>query len=249
VIYLVIPCFNEAKRLQVSYWERIITSTNLDNVTFLFIDDGSSDGTFEVLNGFTKYNRVETIFLDVNAGKANAIRTAFQKILEMSFFDCDLIGFIDCDSSFDAEEVISILSRLENQSKHFDAFFYSRVKLSGSQIRRSEIRHVISRIIYTFIARGWNWAPYDTQSGFKVFRNSDVMKDVVSTPFRTRWFFEIEFMNRLSMSIGSQLNIKEIPLHYWQERSGSKIKARKYLSIFREILIARRFVKQMSSFN
>jgi glycosyltransferase involved in cell wall biosynthesis len=249
MIYLVIPCFNEAKRLQVSYWEKVITAPNLDNTKFLFIDDGSSDGTFEVLNRLTKYSRVEAVSLGINVGKANAIRSAFQKILEASFFDCNLIGFIDSDSSFDAQEVIDILSCLENQSKLFDAFFYSRVKLSGSQIRRSEIRHVISRIIYTFIARGWNWAPYDTQSGFKFFRNSDVMKDVISTPFRTRWFFDIEFMNRLSMSIGSQLNIKELPLHYWQERSGSKIKARKYLSIFREILIARRFVKQMSSFN
>ena len=249
MIYLVIPCFNEAKRLQVPYWEEIITAPNLDNTKFLFIDDGSSDGTFEVLNGLTKYSQVEAVSLGINAGKANAIRSAFQKILETSFFDCDLIGFIDSDSSFDAEEVIDILSHLENQSKYFDAFLYSRVKLSGSQIRRSEIRHVISRIIYTFIVRGWNWAPYDTQSGFKVFRNSDAMKDVVSTPFRTRWFFDIEFMNRLSMRMGSQLNIKELPLRYWQERSGSKIKARKYFSIFHEILIARKFVKQMSSFD
>lgn len=248
MIYLVIPCFNEAKRLQVPYWERIITAPNLNNTKFLFLDDGSSDGTFEVLNGFTKYSRVEAVSLNFNSGKANAIRSAFQKILATSFLDCDLIGFIDSDSSFDAQEVIDILSCIENQSKVFDAFFYSRVKLSGSQIRRSEIRHVISRIIYTFIARGWNWAPYDTQSGFKVFRNSDAMKDVVSTPFRTRWFFDIEFMNRLSMRMGSQLNIKELPLRYWQERSGSKIKARKYFSIFHEILIARKFVKQMSSF-
>ena len=249
MIYLVIPCFNEAKRLEVSYWRKIITAPNLNNTKFIFLDDGSSDGTFEVLNGFTKYSRVEAVSLSVNAGKANAIRSAFQKILETSFFDCYLIGFIDSDSSFDAQEVIDILSCIENQAKVFDAFFYSRVKLSGSQIRRSEIRHVISRIIYTFIARGWNWAPYDTQSGFKVFRNSDVMKDIISSPFRTRWFFDIELMNRLSMMMGSQLNIKELPLHYWQERSGSKIKARKYFSIFREILIARRLVKQMSRFD
>ena len=249
MIYLVIPCFNEAKRLEVSYWEMIITAPNLDNTKFLFLVDGSSDGTFEVIKGFTKYSRVEAISLSINLGKANAIRSAFQEILETSFLDCDLIGFIDSDSSFDAQEVIDILSGIETQPKVFDAFFYSRIKLSGSHISRNEIRHVISRIIYTFISRGWNWAPYDTQSGFKVFRNSNVMKDIISTPFRTRWFFDIEFMNRLSMKMGGQLNIKEIPLHYWQERSGSKIKPRMYLSIFHEILIARKFVKQMSSFN
>lgn len=249
MIYLVIPCFNEAKRIQVPYWEKIITAPNLNNTKFLFLDDGSSDGTFEVLNMFTKYSRVEAVSLSVNSGKANAVRSAFERILYTSFFDCDLIGFIDSDSSFEAQEVIDILSCLENQSGVFDAFFYSRVKLSGSQIRRSEIRHVISRIIYTFIARGWSWAPYDTQSGFKVFRNSVVMKDVISTPFRTRWFFDIELMNRLSIRMGRQLNVKELPLHYWQERSGSNIKARKYFSIFQEIIIARRFVKQMSRFD
>ena len=123
MIYLVIPCFNEAKRLQVSYWEKVITAPNLDNTKFLFIDDGSSDGTFEVLNRLTKYSRVEAVSLGINVGKANAIRSAFQKILEASFFDCNLIGFIDSDSSFDAQEVIDILSCLENQSKLFDAFF------------------------------------------------------------------------------------------------------------------------------
>jgi len=249
VIYLVIPCFNEAKRLQISYWEEIISSPNLGETKFLFVDDGSLDGTYEILNRFIKHGRVEAISLAVNMGKANAIRLAFQKILETSFFDCDLIGFIDSDSAIDSQEVIDILSSLENQSKHFDAFFFSRVKLSGSKIKRSEIRHFISRIIYTYIARGWSWAPYDTQCGFKFFRNSGVVTEVISTPFRTRWFFDIEFMNRLSVRMGNTLNIKEIPLHYWQERTESKIRTRQYLSIFREIIIARRLVKQMSNFN
>lgn len=249
MIYLVIPCFNEAKRLQIPYWEKIITSPDLDKIIFLFVDDGSLDGTFEILSELAKHNRVQTLSLDVNTGKANAIRTAFRRLLESSFCDNDLIGFIDSDSSFDAEEVINILSHLEDQSKHFDAFFFSRVKLSGSHIRRSEARHIVSRIIYTFIAHGWNWAPYDTQSGFKVFRNSNVMADAVSTPFKTRWFFDIELMNRLSISRGSSLKIMELPLHYWQERAGSKIIARHYFSIISEILIARRFVKQMSKFD
>lgn len=249
MIYLVIPCFNEAKRLQISYWDKIITSPDLENIIFLFVDDGSLDGTFEILSELAKHNRVQTLSLDENTGKANAIRAAFQRVLESSFCDYDLIGFIDSDSSFDAQEVINILRHLEDQSKSFDAFFFSRVKLSGSQIRRSEIRHIISRIIYTFIAHGWNWAPYDTQCGFKVFRNSNLMADAISTPFKTRWFFDIEFVNRLSMRRDSRLKILELPLHYWQERSGSKINARQYFSIISEILIARRLVKQMSKFD
>ena len=246
--FLVIPCFNEAARIDVSYWTEISQSSILDNFNFVFVDDGSHDHTLEILNGLSNISSVEIIQLKSNVGKANAIRFAFCEILTRSSISCEFIGFIDSDSAFDSQEVIEALSSLSGSIFDNDAVFYSRVKLSGSQIKRSEIRHVISRIIYTYIARGWSWAPYDTQCGFKIFRNSFFLSDVVSVPFKTRWFFDIEFITKLAIARGAKLKIKEIPLHYWQERSGSRIKKSHYFSILLEIILARKLVKRISNF-
>ena len=245
---LVIPCFNEAARIDLSYWKQIIKSSKTTNFNFIFIDDGSKDNTFELINKLSKYSCVEVMHLKSNVGKANAIRFAFCEILTRSNIACEFIGFIDSDSAFDSQEVIEALSSLNESIFDNDAVFYSRVKLSGSQIKRSEIRHVISRIIYTYIARGWFWAPYDTQCGFKIFRNSFFLSDVVSVPFKTRWFFDIEFIAKLAIARGSKLKIKEIPLRYWQERSGSRIKKSHYFSILLEIILARKLVKSISIF-
>jgi glycosyltransferase involved in cell wall biosynthesis len=246
--FLVIPCFNEAARIDISYWKKIIESSRIEKFKFIFIDDGSNDKTLETLHQLSKYSQVEIIHLKSNVGKANAIRFAFHVTLTSSNIDCDYIGFIDSDSAFDSQEVIDALSSINNSVFDYDAVFFSRIKLSGSEIRRNEMRHVASRIIYTYIARGWHWAPYDTQCGFKIFRNLPFLVDVVSVPFRTRWFFDIEFMSRLAITRGSKLMIKEVPLHFWQERSGSRIKKRQYFSILLEIFFARELVKRISIF-
>jgi glycosyltransferase involved in cell wall biosynthesis len=242
MILLIVPCYNEERRFDPSYWEWILSSLQSSSVSFIFVDDGSADNTFSILNKLNRFNNTEVISLKRNFGKANAIRMGLEYALD-SKNELDLVGFIDSDSAFEKQEVVKQLVELTKVENPFDAIFFSRVKLSGSKIRRSELRHIVSRIIYTYIARGWNWAPYDTQCGFKLFKNSLFLHQAILVEFSTRWFFDIELSLRISNDMRTPLKIKELPLSFWNEREGSRIRAKHVLSILLEILRTRRLVK------
>jgi glycosyltransferase involved in cell wall biosynthesis len=67
------PCYNEAKTLEAVV-EAVLASPY--TAELLIIDDGSTDGSREVLEGFTD-PRVRVLLQDVNQGKGAAIRRGF----------------------------------------------------------------------------------------------------------------------------------------------------------------------------
>ena len=154
------------------------------------------------------------------------------------------IGYIDSDGAFDLLDVGLLFSTAKEKMNSVPAFkviIGSRVKLAGRQIERNKLRHYLGRLISTFICLGWEKAPYDTQSGFKIFCLDSSFRDAVKAPFETSWFFDIELMLRLDAL--SSLRIWEVPLMKWMEIGESSIKSSKYFDIFRQILTIRSLVK------
>lgn len=69
-VLLVIPCYNESKRLQTHIFKDYVS----DHLNFLFVNDGSTDDTFDVLNKtFCDDNRVTIKDNKVNQGKAATV--------------------------------------------------------------------------------------------------------------------------------------------------------------------------------
>lgn len=58
-ISIVIPCFNEEEAIPIFYEEtlRVLKTMSLPSFEFVFIDDGSSDRTLEVLKEISTYNK------------------------------------------------------------------------------------------------------------------------------------------------------------------------------------------------
>jgi glycosyltransferase involved in cell wall biosynthesis len=248
MINIIVPCYNEASRINIEYWRQIVDSPYLRQIVFTFVDDGSSDDTQIVIQQLSVFHNVEILSLKKNFGKANAIRFACLSLIgkkqNLQFF-----GFIDSDSAFKAEEVIDTLSGAGKLFAEYDAIFLSRIKMSGTSIVRSPSRHFIGRIIYTYIARGWKWAPYDTQCGFKLFNTSLLMEAALEEPFETKWFFDIELTARLTRILGRPVRIKELPLMNWRERAGSHLRWYHSLNVVREIIKARKIVKVLSNYS
>jgi glycosyltransferase involved in cell wall biosynthesis len=183
-----------------------------------------------------------------NLGKGNAIRRGFSYAIN-SHPKCELIGYIDSDGAFSKEDILQLVTRtlqisLSPSDKPLDAMLSSRVALSGRRIRRKSSRHYIGRIIATFLTRSWEGAPYDTQSGYKIFRNSKSLRSAISHEFRTSWFVDIELLTRVGALNGGRLNIWEEPLSEWQDVSGSKLSPSQFPKLIFEILIARKEVIQ-----
>jgi len=240
---LLIPCFNEASRFNVSKWQLIIDSFR--QCQWVFINDGSTDNTIQALEQLIG-NNVKVLNLPKNLGKGEAIRAGIISVLTSNQpHEPDFIGYLDADGAFNVSDILKMLELAENilgPSNTYCALITSRVKLSGRRIIRSSRRHYLGRIIATFVCFGWETAPYDTQSGFKLFRVSPAFRKIVTKKFRTRWFFDIELLIALEKIAPSE--IWEEPLSMWREMEKSKIDSRQYLRVLKEILIIRTLVKR-----
>jgi dolichyl-phosphate beta-glucosyltransferase len=67
---------------------------------------------------------------------------------------------------------------------------------------------------------------YDTQCGAKIFRANEAVRQAFTTPFRSRWIFDIEILARYIATIGrgaAESRIYELPLKTWTDVPGSKV--------------------------
>ena len=233
MIGMVVPCFNEEMRINLSYWTNLIESSK--SVHWIFVNDGSKDNTFAKLSQLATTN-AHVLNLEVNGGKSQAISVGFSKLISMNL-GLSSIGYLDSDSAFDSTEVLDVLvtsKRIFDSNHDLAAIFTSRVSLAGRNIHRSLLRHYLGRVIATYVTWGWPGAPYDTQSGFKIYRYSESFINLKDHSFRTRWFFDLELLS----AFGSLREVKlfEIPLSSWTEVPGTKLKVRNYFSVFRDVL-------------
>lgn len=235
---LIVPCYNEGHRFDIEHWKKLIGKVQ---TIFIFVDDGSNDNTLEFLEELCSHNAqlVRVLKLANNQGKAEATRFGLQKALENNK-EIELVGYLDADTSIDEKDVNRILSIAKEF--RFDIVMGSRVKLLGRQIRRSPTRHLVGRIVVTFLSIGISQFPYDSQCGIKVFRATGDLKRILAAPFKTRWFLDLEIMTRLGKP--SDLKIWEEPLYNWVESAGSKIRLTQYPSIVREIFNIKRIIRE-----
>ena len=83
IISLIVPCFNEEESIPKFYEEanRVLKEMNLfDEAEYVFIDDGSSDGTMEIIHKLTKKDsRIHFISFSRNFGKEAALYAGISK--------------------------------------------------------------------------------------------------------------------------------------------------------------------------
>ncbi|MCP4601536.1 MAG: glycosyltransferase [Proteobacteria bacterium] len=222
---IVIPCYNEARRLKPEMFLKEVSENSW--LHLLFIDDGSSDDTLSILKKLSKSKPDQITYeqLPTNKGKAEAVRIG---VLTAMACDSKLIGYLDADLSAPLSE-FKEMTRLIFER---DAFMVlgSRVKLLGRDIVRSRHRHYLGRVFATLASIALDMPVYDTQCGAKLFRNNDLAKQVFSEPFNSRWIFDVEILARVLIACDSmesktkQSIILEYPLAKWHQIDGSRLK-------------------------
>jgi glycosyltransferase involved in cell wall biosynthesis len=232
-VTLVIPCYNEEKRLNtVAFREFRLPH---DQLEFLFVNDGSTDETLQVIGSLP--GRV--LNLEKNSGKAEAVRRGF---LEAMNGKPDLIGFWDADLATPFAELPGFLNILANRPE-IEMVFGARVRLLGREISRHPSRHYIGRVGATLISSSLGLAVYDTQCGAKLFRASDTLRDVFSAPFLSRWIFDVEIIARFVQRWGRDRvarSLYEYPVMQWHDVKGSKVKSRDFLRALGDLWKIRR---------
>jgi glycosyltransferase involved in cell wall biosynthesis len=223
---LIVPCYNEAARLAPQAFLDFLASH--PSARILFVDDGSTDDTFQILDRLrtSAPDSVGVLRLPSRLGKAEAVRFG---ILEGLRRQPDLIGFWDADLSTPLQAVDDFLA-LAAKRPDLELILGSRVMLMGKDIRRQTWRHYLGRVFATAVSHALDLPVYDTQCGAKVFRVNEAVAAVFARPFRSRWIFDVEVLARylaLPAHAGDpprQSRIYELAVPVWHHRPGSKLR-------------------------
>ena len=239
-ILVIVPCYNEEKRLEKKKF--IDFAKHAGSFQFLFVDDGSRDGTYSVLAGMQKElpEKMDVLKLEKNSGKAEAVRRGFIKAIQSS--KANLIAFWDADLATPLEALPNF-SALFHQRPHVEMVFGSRVKLLGRHIERRAIRHYLGRVFATAASMVLNLSVYDTQCGAKMFRRTETLAKLFQEKFHSKWIFDVEIIARyLKLKKGwtqdeMESTICEFPLPEWRDVRGSKVRPFDFMKAFVELLI------------
>jgi glycosyltransferase involved in cell wall biosynthesis len=192
----VIPAYNEKATIQ-EIVRRVSVSGCIDEI--LIVDDGSTDGTCEILKSLDGTGMVRVVFHDRNQGKGAAVRTGIQQA------SCDVIIIQDADLEYDPRDYPALLKPL--QEGIAEVVYGSRF-LGGAR-RPILFWNMVANKLLTFVTNIlYNNILSDMETGYKVFYRSQVM----DIPLRSRRFdFEPEFTAKI---LKRRIRIYEVPISF-----------------------------------
>jgi len=225
---VVIPCYNEAKRLDTKAFLAALAVE--PELSFLFVDDGSTDDTLKVLTDLQGQNpaQIGILRLEQNSGKAEAVRRGMLKLIDGEY---ENVGYWDADLATPLETIAEFCQLLD--STDTTMVIGSRVRLLGRSVERNALRHYVGRIFATCASLLLQVVIYDTQCGAKMFENSIELRKVFGKPFKVNWTFDVEMLARFPLVSGEtpakiSSNWHEYPLMEWIDVKGSKVKLKDF---------------------
>ena len=231
---VVIPCYNEVRRLPIVTFQNFVR--NESAVKFIFVNDGSADETLRVLEELHDFarDRVQICNLSENVGKAEAVRQGVLLAFESA---PNYVGYWDADLATPLKAIASF-SELLDRKPEVEMVFGARVQMLGRSIERSPLRHYPGRIFATAASVLLGIPIYDTQCGAKLFRVSPVVQSLFQEPFLDRWLLDVELIARLILErrgtglVQAEEMIYEFPLDKWRDVPGSKVKPQDFVRAF-----------------
>ena len=157
-----LPVYNEA-----GYVNSVLDEVLKYAPDVLAVDDGSSDGTRELLD---RRNDIAVIHHDQNQGYGAALRTAFQYAIDEGY---EFIVTLDCDGQHQPKRIPRFVSACKNA----DIVSGSRYlkKYDGDSVPPAQ-RLFINKQITKTINDLFCWNLTDTFCGFKAYRTSAIAK-------------------------------------------------------------------------
>lgn len=220
---IVIPCYNESSRLDLSTY--IEFARHNKGTVLCLVNDGSADDTRATLAEIKNlaHDNVYICHVAKNAGKANAVRQG--SLLLHRETGVDTIGFLDADLSTSFAEYQELVDAYHENTEKLIIFGSRNLKGEGIHIERNPIRKLLSEFIRLLIYFIIRIRIADTQCGAKVFAR-ELIPGIYQQAFHSRWLFDIEIILRLRLKMGKPrlLHIfKEKALNEWVHMEGSKL--------------------------
>src|SRR5689334_22664996 len=108
---LIIPCYNEADRLDPAAFGALFAAPN---IALLLVDDGSTDSTRGVLQTMARAHpdRVKVLALERNGGKGEAVRRGL--LAAVAEGRTDVVGYLDADLATPPGEVVRLVELMQS---------------------------------------------------------------------------------------------------------------------------------------
>ncbi len=199
MLSVVIPVYNERETV-LKIVEKVL---NLDFVAeIIVVDDGSTDGTKELLEQTKFDERVKCFFHDRNLGNGAALRTGFGRVTG------EIIAIQDADMEYDPNEFIEMIRPIRDGVA--DVVYGSR--LSGGKPQRAHLFwHKVGNGFLTFVTDlRYNTTLSDMETCYKMFR-----KEVIETIRIQSDGFSVEPELTAKICKNKQWRIYEIPISYY----------------------------------
>ena len=193
---VIIPVYNEVENIE-EILKRVKATKRAAEI--IVVDDGSQDGTRDLLKKLDGKGRVRVILREKNQGKGAAIRTGLDAAAG------DILLIQDADLEYDARDYPTLLQPLEEGLA--DVVYGSR--FLGGPRRATMFWHMIANKMLTFMTNIlYDTILSDMETGYKVFRREvvDGMK------LRSKRFdFEPEFTAK---ALKRKYHIYEVPISF-----------------------------------
>jgi glycosyltransferase involved in cell wall biosynthesis len=195
-ITVIIPTYNEVKTIH-EIIRRVKATDLIDEI--LVIDDGSKDGTREVLSEIQESEGVRVILHERNQGKGAAVRTGIQNATN------EVMIIQDADLEYDPRDYPALFKPLNEGIA--DVVYGSRF-LGGARRPILFWNMVANKILTLTTNILYNNILTDMETGYKLFKR-EVVQDM---PLHSRGFdFEPEFTAKV---LKRNVRIFEVPITF-----------------------------------
>ena len=212
---ILIPVYNEVNLLEKLVKNIVNTFDNI-TVKYVFIDDGSTDGSDDWLSKnipiVCKLYKYDLIFLKKNVGKGFAIRQGIKKI------EGDYVLCLDSDLEYDPKDGLEIYEIAKNNN-NIDVIYGSRYLGGKIQLRKNYFHNLAVRINTFIFNILFDQSITDLHTGTKVIK-SKLIKNLELT--LNRFGLEIDMSSQIAKK---NYNIYEYGISYVErtKSQGKKI--------------------------
>lgn len=200
-VLVAVPIFNE-----IRYVGRVLDRLDPHPYDKLFVDDGSTDGTLEVLQDAQDAARITLIRHGENRGYGRSLIDAFHYAAAN---DYDWVITMDCDEQHDPDAIPLFIAKIEKNDVDLvsgSRYLRPRGLAYGEEDLPPAERRAVNLIITAVLNRLFGWHLTDSFCGFKAHR---VAPTVALELDEEGYAFPLQLWPRAR---NAKLRVREIPV-------------------------------------